>query len=88
MATNPITSESLTVDFKSLMSIPVGDRARAASLNQDFLQSILNALTPIQIAKACPDYYRRRLPDSTKFLTSYIQSRTGELDNQTCVGDA
>jgi len=87
MATNPITSESLTVDFKSLMSIPVGDRARAASLNQDFLQSILNALTPIQIAKAFPDYYRRSLPDITNFLTSYIQTRNGGTYNQTGGGD-
>lgn len=83
MATNPITSESLTVDFRSLMKIPVGDRAKAASISPDFLQSILNALTPIQIANAFPNYYKRQLPDVSNFVTSYITSRNGGNFNQT-----
>lgn len=87
MAVNPITSESLTVDFKTLMSIPVGNRVRAASYSQEFLQSILNALTPIQIAKAFPDYYRKSLPDVSNFLTSYIQTRNGGRYDQTGGGN-
>ena len=87
MATNPITSESLTVDFRSLMKIPVGDRAKAASISPDLLQSILSALTPIQIANAFPDYYKRQLPDVSNFVTSYITSRNGGNFNQTGGGD-
>lgn len=87
MATNPITSESLTVDFRSLMKIPVGDRAKAASISPDFLQSILNALTPIQIANAFPNYYKRQLPDVSNFVTSYITSRNGGNFNQTGGGN-
>lgn len=87
MAVNPITSESLTVDFKSLMKIPVGDRMKAANINPDFLQSILSALTPIQIANAFPSYYKRQLPDVSNFITSYITSRNGGNFNQTGGGD-
>lgn len=87
MAVNPITSESLTVDFKRLMSIPVGDRVRAASVDQNFVQSILTALTPIQIAKAFPDYFRRQLPDISNFVTSNIVARNGGMFNQTGGGD-
>lgn len=83
MAVNPITSESLTVDFKSLMKIPVGDRMKAVNINPDFLQSILSALTPIQIANAFPNYYKRQLPDVSNFITSYITSRNGGNFNQT-----
>jgi hypothetical protein len=87
MATNPITSESLTVDFRSLMKVPVGDRMKAASISPDFLQSILNALTPIQIANAFPDYYKRQLPDVSNFITSNILARNGGNFNQTGGGD-
>lgn len=83
MAVNPITSESLTLDFRSLMKIPVSDRVKAASIDQNFAQSILTALTPIQIAKAFPDYFRRQLPDISNFVTSNIVARNGGVFNQT-----
>lgn len=83
MAVNPITSDNLTLDFKSLMKVPVGDRARAAAYDQAFLQSILSALTPIQIAQAFPDYFRRQLPDVSNFITSNIVARNGGRFDQT-----
>ncbi len=69
------------------MKIPVGDRMKSASISPDFLQSILNALTPIQIANAFPNYYKRQLPDVSNFITSYITSRNGGNFNQTGGGD-
>ena len=74
MAKNPITSEGLTVDFKQLMSIPVGSRVQAASLDNNFLASVLT-LTPSQIAQAFPDYYKRSLPDVSNFITANIQAK-------------
>ena len=69
------------------MKIPVGDRMKSISISPDFLQSILNALTPIQIANAFPNYYKRQLPDVSNFITSYITSRNGGNWNQTGGGD-
>ncbi len=60
---------------------------KAASISPDFLQSILNALTPIQIANAFPDYYKRQLPDVSNFITSNILARNGGNFNQTGGGD-
>lgn len=69
------------------MKIPVGDRMKAASISPDFLQSILNALTPIQIANAFPNYYKRQLPDVSNFVTSNILARNGGNWNQTGGGE-
>lgn len=87
MATNPITSDSLTVDFKQLMSIPVGNRVQAASLSPAFLQSLVNSLTPIQIAKAFPDYYRRSLPDISNFILANRYFDAGGQAHQTGGGE-
>lgn len=87
MATNPITSDSLTVDFKQLMSIPVNTRAQAASLSGSFLQSLLNSLTPIQIAQAFPDYYRRNLPDISNFINASRYFDAGGRAHQTGGGE-
>ena len=68
MATNPITTEDLTINFSDLMKIPVGDRVQAATLSPDYENALINALTPIQMAKAFPDYYRKELPDISNFV--------------------
>jgi hypothetical protein len=68
MAVNPITTDDLTIDMKSLLSIPVGDRVQAAASDNGFAQALMQALTPIQLAKAFPDYYRRELPDISNFI--------------------
>lgn len=68
MAVNPITSDDLTIDMKSLLSIPVGDRVQAAASDPGFAQALVQSLTPIQMAKAFPDYYRKELPDISNFV--------------------
>lgn len=86
MAVNPITSESLTIDYKSLMRIPIGNRVGGAATSSEFAQAIMSSLTPSQIAQAFPDYYRRQLPDISNFITSNIQSKLsgrGQSWNQT-----
>ncbi len=75
MAVNPITSEALTIDYKSLMRIPIGRRALAASTSSEFTQAILSSLSPFQIAQAFPDYYRKSLPDVSNFITSNIERK-------------
>lgn len=82
MAVNPITSESLTLDFKSLMKVPVGDRVKAASATS-LGQDLLNALTPIQLALAFPSYYRRALPDISNFIMANRYLDSGGRFNQT-----
>jgi hypothetical protein len=82
MAVNPITSESLTLDFKSLMKVPVGDRVKAASFTS-LGQDLLNALTPIQLALAFPSYYRRALPDISNFIMANRYLDSGGRFNQT-----
>lgn len=76
MAVNPITSDDLTIDLRALMSIPVGDRVQAAASDPGFAQALMQSLTPIQIAKAFPDYYRRELPDISNFILAnrYLDS--------------
>lgn len=87
MATNPITSDSLTLDFTQLMRIPIGTRVQAASMSGSFLQSLINALTPIQIAKAFPDYYRRSLPDISNFILTNRYFDAGGQAHQTGGGE-
>jgi murein DD-endopeptidase MepM/ murein hydrolase activator NlpD len=77
MAVNPITSDDLTIDLRALMSIPVGDRVQAAASDPGFAQVLMQALTPIQIAKAFPDYYRRELPDISNFILANRYLDTG-----------
>jgi murein DD-endopeptidase MepM/ murein hydrolase activator NlpD len=90
MAVNPITSESLTIDYKSLMRIPIGNRVGGAATSSEFAQAIMSSLTPSQIAQAFPDYYRRQLPDISNFITSNIQNKLsgrGQSWNQTGGGN-
>jgi len=75
MAIDPSALNDLTIDFSELMSIPIGQRVQAADTNQAFLDSILNSLTPFQVADAFPDYYRKALPDVTNFITSNIDKK-------------
>jgi hypothetical protein len=44
-------------------------------------------LTPIQIANAFPNYYKRQLPDVSNFVTSNILARNGGNFNQTGGGN-
>lgn len=75
MAENPISSDSLTINFADLMSIPVADRAMLAQQSPYFAAQLTTSLTPIELAKAFPDYYRRELPDISNFITSTIQGK-------------
>ena len=76
MAVNPITSDDLTIDLASLLSLSVSDRVQAAASDPGFAQALMQALTPIQLAKAFPDYYRRELPDISNFILAnrYLDS--------------
>lgn len=71
MANNPITSDSLTINFGDLMRVPISLRADAAAN----YPSMLSVLTPIQIAKAFPDYYKKQLPDVSNFVTANIEKK-------------
>lgn len=75
MAIDPSALNDLTISYNELMDIPIGDRVLAAEASPSFLDSILKALTPIQVAKAFPDYYRKALPDVTNFITANIQKK-------------
>lgn len=88
MATNPITSDSLTLDFKQLMRIPIGNRVQLAMSSSSFLQLLVNSLTPIQIAKAFPDYYKRALPDISNFILANRYFDAGGQAHQTGGGEA
>ena len=68
MAVNPITSDDLTIDLASLLRLSVSDRVQAAANDPGFAQALMQSLTPIQLAKAFPDYYRRELPDISNFI--------------------
>lgn len=89
MATNPITTEDLTINFSDLMKIPVGDRVQAAMLSPDYENALINSLTPIQMAKAFPDYYRRDLPDISNFVLGnrYLDDKGAAAFNQKGGGD-
>ena len=89
MATNPITTEDLTISFSELLKIPVGDRVQAAMLSPDYQNALLNALTPIQMAKAFPDYYRRELPDISNFILGnrYLDDKGAAAFDQKGGGD-
>ena len=65
---NPITSDDLTIDFASLLDLSVSDRVQAAASDTGFAQALIASLTPIQLAKAFPDYYRKELPDISNFI--------------------
>lgn len=65
---NPITSDDLTIDFQSLLNLSVSERVQAAASDTGFAQALMNSLTPIQMAKAFPDYYRKELPDISNFI--------------------
>jgi len=75
MAVNPITSEDLTIDLSSLLSLSVSERVQAAQ-DPSVAESLMSMLTPIQLAKAFPDYYRRELPDISNFILAnrYLDS--------------
>lgn len=68
MAVNPITSDDLTIDLTELMKLSVSDRVQAAATDSSFVQALMESLTPIQMAKAFPDYYRKELPDISNFI--------------------
>ena len=89
MATNPITTEDLTISFSELLKIPVGDRVQAAMLSPDYQNALINSLTPIQMAKAFPDYYRRDLPDISNFVLGnrYLDDKGAAAFNQKGGGD-
>lgn len=89
MATNPITSEELTINFTDLMKIPVSDRVQAATLSNDYVSQLLNALTPIQMAKVFPDYYRQELPDISNFILAnrYLDDRGAAAFDQKYGGE-
>lgn len=82
MAVNPITSDDLTIDMKSLLSIPVSDRVQTAASDSGFAQALMQALTPIQLAKAFPDYYRKELPDISNFILANRYLDSGGVFNQ------
>lgn len=67
MAVNPITSNDLTIDLSDLLKLSVSDRVQAAQ-DDGIAQALMSALTPIQMAKAFPDYYRKELPDISNFI--------------------
>jgi putative chitinase len=80
MAVNPITSDDLSIDLKSLLRLSIRDRVQAAESDPGFAQALIQSLTPIQLAKAFPDYYRRELPDISNFITTNVSQ------NQTARG--
>ncbi len=76
MAVNPITTDDLTIDLVSLLSLSIGDRVQAAASDNGFAEALMQSLTPIQLAKAFPDYYRKELPDISNFILAnrYLDS--------------
>ena len=73
---NPITSDDLTINFATLLDLSVRDRVQAAAADTGFAQALMASLTPIQMAKAFPDYYRKELPDISNFILAnrYLDS--------------
>lgn len=89
MAVNPITSEELTINFADLLKIPVSDRVQAAMMSPDYANALLSSLTPIQMAKVFPDYYRRELPDISNFVLAnrYLDDKGAGAFTQKGGGD-
>lgn len=89
MAVNPITTEELTINFSDLLKIPVSDRVQAVMMSPDYSNALLNSLTPIQMAKAFPDYYRRELPDISNFILGnrYLDEKGAGAFHQKGGGD-
>lgn len=89
MATNPITSEDLTINFSDLLKIPVSDRVQAAMMSPQYADSLMKSLTPIQMAKAFPDYYREELPDISNFILAnrYLDDKGAGAFTQKGGGD-
>lgn len=56
-----IDPKSLSTDYKKLLSVPVGDRAKL--VRSGVVDSIMSALTPSQQAALFPNYYLQTLPD-------------------------
>jgi len=77
MAVNPLarTGEQNTLKMSDLLRIPVRDRVTAAKTDSSFIQMILNSLTPIEVAKAFPSYYRDAIPDVSNFVTKNIEAK-------------
>lgn len=89
MAVNPITSEDLTINFSDLLKIPVSDRVQAAMINPEYKNALMQSLTPIQMAKAFPDYYREELPDISNFILAnrYLDDKGAGAFTQKGGGD-
>jgi murein DD-endopeptidase MepM/ murein hydrolase activator NlpD len=82
---NPITSDDLTIDFAALLDMSVSNRVQAAASDNTFAQALMASLTPIQMAKAFPDYYRQELPDISNFILAnrYLdETGKGAFDQQ------
>jgi hypothetical protein len=82
---NPITSDDLTIDFATLLDLSVSNRVQAAASDNTFAQALIASLTPIQMAKAFPDYYRKQLPDISNFILAnrYLdETGKGAFDQQ------
>lgn len=77
MAVNPLATDDLTIDFRELMEIPVSQRVQAAESSSAFVDAILQAMTPFQIAQAFPSYYQKELPDISNFITTNIERKLG-----------
>jgi len=80
---NPITSDDLTIDFTTLLDLSVSNRVQAAASDNKFARALIASLTPIQMAQAFPDYYRRELPDISNFILGnrYLDSG-GQFDQR------
>jgi hypothetical protein len=77
MAVNPLATDDLTVNFNELMEIPISKRVQAAESSSAFVDAILKAMTPFQVAQAFPTYYQKELPDITNFITTNIERKLG-----------
>jgi hypothetical protein len=86
---NPITSDDLTIDFAALLDMSVSNRVQAAASDNTFAQALMASLTPIQMAKAFPDYYRQELPDISNFILAnrYLDENGKDAFDQQGGGD-
>jgi len=77
MAVNPLarTGDQNTLKMSDLLRIPVSERVSAAKTDSSFIQMILTSLTPIEVAKAFPSYYRDAIPDVSNFVTKNIEAK-------------
>lgn len=69
--------QNLTVDYSTLRTVSVGDRL--AMINSSYGRSLLESLTPQQLADLFPSYYLKRLPDTGTGRSSPLSSRYGQL---------